>query len=216
MQGQQTEATIQRKRLKPSVFAPKLTEEQKFEVCQHVASFTPIAQIHKFLVKQYGPIVSLISLYKYVKSPHWKPLIDRLRGEWAAGVMEEPIAQKRMRLKKLTQLMDHAEADTKVPPWRRRMEIAKYLDQARLEIDEKKTDVTNLYLTQVNHYTDEELLKRRDELLSKLKQWRLPNAVGNTSEDRAETRGDLTEDHRGGEEVSPAPGDRTVEGEVTK
>ena len=147
--------------------APKLTEAQRIEVCRRYATFQSYTSIMHWLREEEHVDISRGRICQIVKEKTWMPLVQRLRKEWAAGVMDIAIAHKRKRLEELERLYDKVERLEVTELTKVRQQLA-VLDQVHTEMDERRTDFTNIYFTQIANYTDEELFKRKEELLSKL------------------------------------------------
>lgn len=148
--------------------APKLTDEERLQICQWLATFVPVLAIQKRIKEQFGKTVARENIYKYASTERWKPLIERCRKEWAAGVLEIPLAHKRARLEELTKLYDRAMGQD-ISEYVKINQALGILRELRIEMDERSTQITNLYLTSIQSSSDQELLQRRDDLLDKLK-----------------------------------------------
>ena len=162
------------RRMGTSPFAPKLTDQRRYEVVRKLAWFETVPTVQQFVREEWGIDLTAQTIHGYLREKKWRPLFDRCRQEWAAGVAEVPIAHKRYRLEKLMELLDEAESNPNLPPEKRVWQILKILDMARLEMEEEKTQFTNVFMTQINEMSDEDLMKRRDELLRRVKQYKLP------------------------------------------
>ena len=181
--GDPTENQLVRK----SEFSPKLTEEERVQVCEWVAQFKPFPLIQEFIKQRFGKELTLQSIYGYAAAPKWKSLIYRCRQEWAAGVMELPLAHKRARIDELSKLYERAQQNQGVSEFARIMQSLSILREIRCEMEEAKTQFTNVFMTQINQMTDEELIQRREELRAKIKQWRPPNKTIDTQPEHGET-----------------------------
>ena len=149
---------------------PKLSEPQQLQVCQWIATFKSDKEIQQLIKERYGPLLSLSSVYAYRSSKRWQPLIHRVRQEWAAGVADLPIAHKRYRLNELLRMFEQCLADKRLTLEDKRKEGITILREARYEMDEAKSAFTNVFFTQIQSYSDEELSKRGKELVDRLKQ----------------------------------------------
>ena len=176
-----------------SPYAPKLTEQQRYELIRQLAEFKSVPEVQQFAKAEWGIEITAQTIRGYLHEKKWRPLLDRCRQEWAAGIVEIPLAHKRVRLEKLQKLFDDAEEDyaeaKNEQTFLRLIDLQlKILDQARREMEETKTNFTNIVMTQYEQYTDEELIRRMDELLAKIKQWKLPNkTIDNTRPEQGET-----------------------------
>ncbi len=150
--------------------APKLTDAQQRQVCQWFAEFRPLMEVVGLVKSEFGIELPRNNVWRYSTAAKWRPLVERLRQQWALGVMELPLAHKRGRLEKLVTLLERAEKNRKISEFARINQCAHLLSEIRLEMEDKKAQFTNVYLTTIHQYSDEELLQRRDEVLSKLQQ----------------------------------------------
>lgn len=157
--------------------APKLSEELKLEVCRRIASFMTINDIHTWLCTEHHIDLEVQSIYAYRAATKWKPVIERMRAEYIAGVMETPIAHKRVRLDRLESQYQALSRDSSLSPAERRKEERAILNDARLEVDDPKTNISNLYLTQITHSSDAELLARKQQLMERLSALGVRHAV---------------------------------------
>lgn len=88
----------------------KLTHDEQIEVCRQIAAYRRLSEIVKFIKEKFGKTLHYMSVKEYATSPKWEPVIAKLRQEYIAGVMEEPMASKRMRLKYLDEIYKQAVA----------------------------------------------------------------------------------------------------------
>ena len=167
--GAITEANIQHRRVtRTDRWAPKLTEEEKHLAIQWHAAFMPQAEIVRRIRTQFGKSITSSTLSLMMQAPKWRPMIDRLRQEWAAGVMDLPAAHKRTRMAQLSGLYERIEHDRHLSAPRRYYLLLDTLDHMREEMDEKHTHFTTIFQTAIMNYSDTELLKRREEVLEQL------------------------------------------------
>ena len=152
--------------------APKLTEEAKHRVCELYAQFSTPTQVQKILKEEYQVDVSTASLCIYPRQKKWKPLIDRLRQEWAAGLMDLPLAHKRGRMEELIALFKRVQRAETLSEFSKITQSLAILRDMRAEMDEAKSHFTTIFATQIHNYSDEELITRRRELLSRLDELR--------------------------------------------
>mgnify|MGYP001607190909 FL=1 len=150
----------------------KLTEDEQQQVCRWFAEFKTATQARTLLRQQCGKDVSLKNVWAYTESKKWRPMIERLRQQWVLGVMDVPLAHKRTRLEKLVTLLERAERNKDVSEYRKIRQCTEILHEMRDEMEVGKTQFTNVYLTTIHQYSDEELLRRRDEVLNRLQELR--------------------------------------------
>ena len=151
-------------------YAAKLTDEERLQVCQWLAAFTPAEVIQERVRQEFKKEIKRTNIYNYLHTRKWQPLIERCRAEWAAGMVEIPLSHKRSRVEELGRLYARAQANPTSSEWTKVQQSLAILREIRTEMDEAKTNFTNITLTQITHAPDTELLKRRDELLVTLKQ----------------------------------------------
>jgi hypothetical protein len=81
-----------------------LSEEEKYQLVQRIALFEPWSEIHKWIVKDLKKNVKPSVVRAYATSPKWMPLIRKIRDEYNGAIMEIPLANKRMRVEKFSEL----------------------------------------------------------------------------------------------------------------
>ena len=146
----------------------KLTPEEQHQVCQWFAQFYKTNDIVRFCQEQFGKTIARNNIWDYAQSARWKPLIERLRQQWALSIMDVPMAHKRTRLGELVKLLERAEKNGQVSEYARIKQCMDLLTQMREEMEAGKTQFTNVYMTTIHNYSDEEIVRRRDEVLEKL------------------------------------------------
>ena len=168
----------------------KLSDEQQYQVCKWYAEFKTPTQIQRLVKGEFGHELTIKNIWQYGRGPtmkKWKPMIERLRQEWALGVMDIPLAHKRARLEKLVLLLGRAERLNLESPSGKDMKVLRLnpgtlterdkirlqveiLRELREEMEAGKAEFTNVYLTTIHNYSDTEILKQRDAVLARLKQ----------------------------------------------
>lgn len=150
---------------------PQLTEAEQYQVCQWYGAFKTPTQIRRLIKEQFGKELHPKSVWEYLHTRNrWKPLIERLRQEWALGVMDIPLAHKRARLEKLVSLLKKAEGNDEVPEYRRIYQAVNILREIREEMGVGKGEFTNVFMTTINNYSDEEIYQQREAVLTRLRQ----------------------------------------------
>ena len=200
-----------------------LTEDERHILIKELAQFLPPAKAPEWIQKNFNKKVSIGYAYQLINGPKWRPLLDRYRQEWALGIVEVPIASKRYRMQKLQSLLDSLENDVHLRQSVKEQRMLWVLDRARFEMESAKVSEThNVFLTQINNYTEEELLKRRDELLRRIQSYpfktrrRIANGLGNGCEESKETEGVIDSQGNGGNKVvGDSQGNGTVEGKAS-
>src|SRR3990167_336737 len=120
----------------------KLSEPQQMQLCQWIATFHSDKAIQQLVKERFGPLISITSVNSYRHTKRWQPLINRLRQEWAAGVVEIPIAHKRYRLGELLRMFEQCLSDKRLTLEDKRKEGITILREARYEMDEAKSAFT--------------------------------------------------------------------------
>ncbi len=159
-------------------FKGKLTEEHKKLVCSLSAQFETPRRICSVLKEKYGIEVNEKAIYGYTsESSRWKPLIDKLRIQYALNLGGIPLYHKRIRLERLEEQYSEIlkEKDsTAQSRLKKRSELRSVLREAREEVKpwedaESKRGDTNILSIQFNGMDDSELLRKRDDLLKVIK-----------------------------------------------
>lgn len=155
----------------------KLTPEEQMEIARLIAFFhTPQSVIDAMALR--GKKISQPLYYHYKNSPKWIPIIQKLRDEYTAGILEVPISNKRKRLEMLETCYSDLEelvavsVKDKVSVFQTKVKI---LQAANNEIEGKTDSHQNFYITQFNQLTDEEIDKKRLKILDTIQQLRKRN-----------------------------------------
>ena len=145
-----------------------LTDEERLKVCEWIARFHTIHSIQQRILSEFGKSITYHAIEKYRYSPKWYPMIARLREQWSVNVMEVPIAHKRQRAERLEQLWQQVEQLKGVNEKERILLHVSVLREAREEMQATKQTNVNVMMTSITQYTDQDLLKRRDELIAQI------------------------------------------------
>ena len=150
----------------------KLTDDEQYQVCRWYGEFKSPTQIKGLLKTHFDKDLTLKNVWAYANGnlmKKWKPLIERLRQEWALGVMDIPLAHKRARLEKLVILLTRAERNTDVTEFQKIKQCLEVLHEMREEMEAGKAEFTNVYMTTIHQYSDDEIIRQRDAVLTRLK-----------------------------------------------
>ena len=150
----------------------KLTDDEQYQVCRWYGEFKSPTQIKNLIKTHFSKDLSLKNVWAYANGnlmKKWKPLIERLRQEWALGVMDIPLAHKRARLEKLVILLNRAEANPQVTDFQKVKQCVEVLREMREEMEAGKAEFTNVYMTTIHNYSDAEIIQQRDAVLARLK-----------------------------------------------
>lgn len=152
----------------------KLTLDQEQFVVRLAAQFVPVKEIHALVKERFAVDIALTTIYHIQSRKRYAPLLDRYRQEWAMEVASCPLAHKKYRLERLMKLVDAVDRNPRLSEDAKERRLKGLLQDARMEMEEKKTEFNTLYLTNINQYSDEELVQKREELLKRIESIRLP------------------------------------------
>ena len=190
----------------------KLTDEEQYQICQWYAEFKTPTQIQARIKSEFGKDLTLKNVWAYAnQTKKWKPMIERLRQEWALGVMDIPLAHKRGRLEELVKLYTRAERNPVVDDYLKVKQCYELIREMRNEMEAGKAEFTNVYLTTIHNYSDEEIVKQRDVVLDRLDKLRRLGLDGKRNDGEATVEagvreaGEEGQQGSEGQEVSPVP-----------
>ena len=196
-----------------------LTDAEKHQVVRWYAQFlTPnkiCALIEEHFHKKFWPP----NVPQLAHTQRWAPVVERYRQEWALGVFDVPIANKRFRLDALMTLFEAIQKNPKLTGERKEIRLMRLLEKARLEMEDKRILNTNVFLTSITNASDEELLKRRDELLKRIQRHplsmrrRIADGLGWGQGEQA-SGSEGAESQGGVLDIGPTPGEGPVETQV--
>ena len=148
-------------------------------IVKSLAEFNSLTETQRLIAEQYHISLTHAAMYHYRTSPRWFDQFHRDRAEFLARVAESPLAHDRVRLDRLETLYQRAEQEAvRTLEGRRatRREQRELLGEAREEMHRTNPVMQmNILAIQYNHMTNEELQRRRDELLATLR--RLPDGT---------------------------------------
>lgn len=136
----------------------RLTPEQQSILTQMIANYVPDGEIINYFHQEHGIEITYSAIYKYRKSPIWKPKIEEFRKQFEADLSDEELASKRRRIQeysRIYRLCEEHENFTKA---------ADMLSKIREEIEGKTYGQTTI--TQYNQYNsmnDEEIRRFIEE-----------------------------------------------------
>lgn len=150
-----------------------LDDSQRAQICTWLGCFLTQDQIVTKVHEEWGKIIGIHVVRYYANAKRWQPMIARARTEWMKQVGDVPISNQRIRMERLEGLYqkaisgreDHAAA---------RQEALRILNSARQEMEEATQQTTNVYMTSIQNYGDDELLKRYEEVKQRLKSLNVP------------------------------------------
>mgnify|MGYP001575124075 CR=1 FL=1 len=152
----------------------KLADEQLHFVIRMIACFTPSSEISKKLRDNYGVHITSKQIAQYKNSEQWKPYLEKLRSVWLQQVMEEPIANKRVRLQRLDACYEGAFKDGEF----RDATVA--IKEAREEMEPKNSQY-QIQMNQFNFLSDEDLIQLKQKQSEKVKRLKDIEVKGGTN-----------------------------------
>lgn len=144
-----------------------LSQEEKAEIAFMLGRYSTIKEIQTYYkTKDKGKEINYESIKSIRDSDRWKPIIEKERSEWLSKIKDVPISNKRVRMEGWQTMMEIAykDEDMKV--------LKQSLEGARNEMEGIHIGVPggNQYsLTYIAQMSGNELLQKRDELMSKIK-----------------------------------------------
>ena len=138
------------------------SEDQKF-LCRCIAEFKTAKEIVG-LLKERGRDVQVSLIYQYKCEDKWRPIIQKFRQRYIGKLDDVPGVHKRVRIERMDRVADKAEENEEFSS------VISATRQQQLEIEGNNTITNNtLIFQQYNHMSDEEIEKRKDQLLRFLK-----------------------------------------------
>ena len=172
---------------KKTIAIPKdvpLEEPEYHQIARWLGEFIPPMRIGELVFQTFHKKIDPMYAYNFQRRKKWALLIDRYRQEWIVKVAEVPLAHKKYRLEKLQKLIERLDlqnAQGSVAPHKYEVRLLRLLTHARLEMEEKKEEHTWFFTNvQLNNASDAELIQRREALLKRIQQFRLPLRTGGT------------------------------------
>ena len=147
----------------------ELSKDQQIEVVKQLAEFKSIPDVREFIKTEYGKDLAYGSVQFYLKSKKWKPMLERMREEFVAPIMSIPVAHKYIRLSRLEDLYQKT-VNGSLKEVDKIRECRELMSEARAEIEGSKGNKTgDMFLTQINNFSDDELRTKKDTILNRLK-----------------------------------------------
>jgi hypothetical protein len=143
----------------------ELTDQERREVVKQLAEFKDIPDVQEYIKEKFSKSLAYNSVKFYLKSKKWQPLLERLRKEYVQPIMSIPVAHKFIRLKRRESLYQACSMTGKIK------ECRELLNDAKDEVEGPRTNPSgDLFITQINKFSDEDLNKRKNEILFKLRE----------------------------------------------
>lgn len=151
--------------------SPHLNEDQKLDLISKLAMYWKAPRIVTYFKEVYGLHITDWAITRYKQGKEWQLVMDRMRSQYIAGILEVPIANKRWRIEEYAELYDA------LKELGEHSQAAKILSMVQDEMEEKKGSVQNIFMTQVN-VTDEELLEEKSKTIQQLEIVRKKKQLG--------------------------------------
>jgi len=142
-----------------------LTDEHKAKIAFLLATYASPADIKRYFDKELGVKINYGAIGSIRDSEKWGVVVKQLRKEWLSKVAEVPISNKRYRLEKYQKMLDKSLDDDDIKT------ATTILRNAKDEVENKDMrQGHNFYsLTYFNELSDSDLMKKREEILKRLK-----------------------------------------------
>ena len=140
-----------------------LSENHKIKICQLLACFSPLVEIKKYMHREYAINLNMQVVKSLRDTRKWQPIIARFRKDWLQEVNNVPLANRRVRLEYYQDIF------TKCMEKNKFANAMSALNSAREEMDERKLGSTQYTLNYISQMSDEELLKKKDEIIKRIK-----------------------------------------------
>ena len=148
----------------------ELLDEEKREVVKLLAEFHDIPEVQKHIKKNFNKSLAYNSVKFYLHSKKWKPMLERLRAEFVEPIMSIAVSHKFVRLNRLEDLYHKTMDNKNLKEVEKIREAREILSEARAEIEGSKSNPSSdIFITQINKFSDEDLLKRKTEVLNRIK-----------------------------------------------
>ena len=148
----------------------ELTEDERREVVKQLAEFHDIPEVQKHIKKNFNKNIGYNSVKFYLHSKKWKPMLERLRQEFVEPIMSVAVSHKFVRLSRLEDLYTKTMENKNLKEVEKIREAREILSEARTEIEGGKSNPSgDIFVTQINKFSDEDLKKRKEEVLNRIK-----------------------------------------------
>ena len=148
----------------------ELLDEEKREVVKLLAEFHDIPEVQKHIKKNFNKSLAYNSVKFYLHSKKWAPMLERLRAEFVQPIMSVAVSHKFVRLSRLEDLYHKAMDNKNLKEAEKIRAAREILTEARAEIEGSKSNPSgDVFITQINKFSDEDLLKRKNEVLNRIK-----------------------------------------------
>ena len=147
-----------------------LTDPQKIYMATLMARYVPAQEVVDKVKDEFDKDITVPYVYSLMKSVTFGPLIAKFRRQWKLMLEEVPVYNKKFRLEKIQGALDRLEqekASNSLDRREARRDLISLLREAREEAERYKSgDTTNILAIQFANMSDEELLARKQEVLT--------------------------------------------------
>lgn len=142
-----------------------LSHNKKLEVAKRLAQFGSPTEAMKFIKEKWGIEISVQAIDQTFlkKESRWNKIMFDMRRIYLDATMEEPIAHRRIRLKRYDELYKEAKEQKKISA------AKACLDSAREEFSGAKIpSIGSILFAQINNMSDDQLKREQQTLINKL------------------------------------------------
>lgn len=143
-----------------------LNDREKFFIARCLGFYEPAKEIVAKFEKEFGRRITTVHINRWKEHDDWRPLIERFRAEYEAKIMELPLASKHKRVERLSEIHELMFKNGMLE------ESIKPLTQIKDEIEGETNGRPNIFITQFNQLTDEEIEEKKLKLLTSLERLR--------------------------------------------
>jgi len=160
-----------------------LTDEHKAKIAFLLATYASLADIKRYFDKELGVKVNAGAIASIRDSEKWGIVVKQLRKEWLSKVAEVPISNKRYRLEKYQKMLDKSLDNDDIKT------ATSILRNAKDEVENKDLKQGNNFysLTYFNDLSDNDLMKKREEILKRLKNSRIDLVEAASAREKIDT-----------------------------
>lgn len=141
-----------------------LTQSERYELVRQIATHTHESEIAQWLEsvgKPSNDVQQLLSSYR--RNERYRPLIEKIRAQYEAGVADIAVASKRYRLQQYQILYDRLKTEGKLEL------AAKMLERSQGELEGKAADGRpNIFITQFNQLSETEMEEKKLAVMQRI------------------------------------------------
>jgi hypothetical protein len=147
-----------------------ITEDEKIRLLQQIATYATLEELEDWCEENLARPISLHTIKYHKNNPNNQPLLKKMREEFNTALLSVEWSSKRKRLEYLGSVFKKAFAEKKYAP------AISAIHEMREEMEGKKSPGVNLYQYNYVNMTDEELDKKRLELIETVQKHKIINA----------------------------------------